>query len=181
VLPAHLFQFVLGMFAADLVARPRPRQKPLSLACLLLGAPIGAAGTILSEDFIRTFGWGVAAFGLTVFASSVLGLRQTKSWSVSRAATRLGLVSFSFYLLHQPFLLLLGPVARDLTTNPLALYVLGATVGLATMYLIGLAFFRFVERPFLISGGMKDAIKPDAPLSTGESDQDRRGPTLSPN
>lgn len=180
LLPAHLFQFVLGMLAADLVARPRPRQKLLALACLLLGTPVGAAGTIVSEDFLRILGWGVAAFGLTVLASSVLGLRQTRPWSVLRAATRLGLVSFSFYLLHQPVLLLIGPVARDLTTDPLALYVMGATLGLATMYLIGLIFFRLVERPFLVSGGMKDAIKPDEPRSTAESGQDRHGVSGSP-
>lgn len=162
LLPAHLFQFVLGMLAADLVARPRQRQQKLALACLLLGAPLGASGTILGEALMRTLGWGVAGFGLTVFASSVLARRQMKPWSPSRVGTRIGLVSFSFYLLHQPFLLLTAPVARALTSSPVALYVIAATLGLAVMYLVALIFFRLVERPFLVSGGMKDAIKPDA-------------------
>lgn len=163
LLPAHLFQFVLGMLAADLVARPRLHQRKLALACLVLGGPLGVSGTILDEAFIRTVGWGTAAFGLTVFASSVLGLRQTKPRSLSRTATRLGLVSFSFYLLHQSLLLLIRPLVRELTTSPTLLYVIGLTIGLAAMYIVALAFFRLVERPFLVSGGMKDAILADPP------------------
>lgn len=156
-LPGHYFEFVLGMLAADLLCRPRSRQTMMATIALPCAALVGAVGTVTAVGAARTLGWGVAAFALTVAAGGWSGSHRL-SW-LARTGTRLGLVSYSFYLLHQPFLLLTSGMVRDTGLSPLAVYALAVPIGLLGMYAVALAFFRLFERPFLNAGSMRDAIK----------------------
>ena len=158
LLPAHLFEFTAGMFAAHLLTHPRPRQSLVGLLTFLAGAPIGALGTVADHDFLRIAGWGAAAAGLTVWFCSRSGKATSVGW---QAAARLGVVSYSFYLLHQPFLLLTQTLARQVTRQPVPLYLLAATVALPAAAGLAYAFFQGVERPFLVAGGMRDAVVTD--------------------
>lgn len=161
LLPAHLFQFVLGMLAADMYCRPRRRQLHVAGTALLVGALLGAGGTVLDESLARTLGWGGAAFGLTVLACCTSALRLPALGRPVRALSRLGAVGYSFYLLHQPFLLLTAPLAHRLPQDVLLLDAVAFTVALGLMYLVATLWFRMVERPFLVAGGMRDAILPE--------------------
>lgn len=156
VLPARLFEFAFGMLAAQWLVRPEAWHRRTATAVLVLGALAGAAGTVADVGLVRVLGWGAASFGLTVLASRGLPARR---WT--RPVTALGLVSYSFYLLHQPFLLLTAPVTA--TLSPAAVYALAAPVALAALYALARLFFQVVERPFLLAGGMRDAIVPDRP------------------
>lgn len=169
LLPAHLFQFALGMFAAELLCRPRPRQSTCAALALVTGAVAGAAGTIVNETLLRTAGWGAAAFGLTVLITSTDALHRPALRRPVRIASTLGLVSYSFYLLHQPFLLLSAPLLTRLAAHPLAGTAVTFLVGVPVMYLLARAAYVLVERPFLRSGSMRDAIVPDRPPQVGAS------------
>jgi peptidoglycan/LPS O-acetylase OafA/YrhL len=78
-----------------------------------------------------------------------------------RWLTSLGVISYSFYLLHQPILLLTSGLADAaglglVPTVGLALVVAGGlTVAAATV------FYRSIERPFLVRGSMKSVLRPD--------------------
>lgn len=165
-LPAHFFEFVLGMCGAYLICNPHPKQFGISLAVLALASAIGAAGTIVSSEIVRTFGWGFAAFALTIVASVACnkpGVRLAVS-----IVARLGIVSYSFYLLHQPFLLLTAPPVDRLGLGPIGIYTVLMPLGVLTMAAIAWAFFRAFERPFLLSGSMRDAIKPGQNPAIGQ-------------
>ena len=93
------------------------------------------------------------------------------------------MISFSFYLLHQPILLLLAPWVHKLHLSPFGTLALGMTGGVAACAVAGRIFFNFVERPFLVRGGIETAIvnhevnrvpeeqQPDARDRTGRGSQ----------
>ena len=165
-LPAHHFEFVLGMLAAEMVCRPRSHQTLICGLAILPLAAIGSLGTIADLDVARTFGWGLAAFALTVAMSGVADRRHFQR--VVPVFAKLGLVSYSFYLLHQPAILLVAPEVRGLGLSAVALYLLGVPIGIVLMATCAWAFFRAAERPFLLAGGMRDAIRRDAEVSPAD-------------
>lgn len=159
-LPGHYFEFVLGMLAADMVCRPRRRQQLAAIITLPCAALVGAAGTAAGSSVIRTLGWGIAAFALTIVAAGrSTGRLHTSFPRITAVGTRLGLVSYSFYLLHQPIVLLIGAVVRDLGLPPLMVYSLALPAGMTVVYFVARAFFLIVERPFLLAGSMRNAIR----------------------
>lgn len=106
---------------------------------------------------LRIGGWGVAAAGLTLALCS----RGAKRTGIIYASlVRLGVMSYSFYLLHQPLLLLAGPSIVGLTRDPLLLYGSAIAIGLPAAALIVSGFYLVVERPSLVSGGMRSVIVP---------------------
>ena len=66
--------------------------------------------------------------------------------------TGLGTISYSFYLLHQPVILLLSGWGHNLGLGLIPLFVVAlATSGTLTVA-VATAFYRGVERPFLVRG-----------------------------
>jgi peptidoglycan/LPS O-acetylase OafA/YrhL len=140
-LPGRIFEFACGMLAALCVARPTPNQRTLALlvggVCL-----IPALALVL---FYYRLGplcdplWGA------VFASVLVLLSQRPVQSrLGQALVFLGKRSYSIYLVHLLVMLALplpGTLADSLLLTGLA------RVGAAL--LVGLAFFRIAERPFL--------------------------------
>jgi peptidoglycan/LPS O-acetylase OafA/YrhL len=164
--PARWFQFALGMWAATLVAGRAPgalgRDHRSRTACLVLplAVAVGAAGYAAGWGPVSALGFGVTAVCLLV------ALAHVPSWVFERGPLRwltaLGVISYSFYLLHQPVLLLTSGLADPAqwgigVTTLIALAVAGtATVLLAAV------FYHFIEKPFLVRGSMRSVVR-DAP------------------
>jgi peptidoglycan/LPS O-acetylase OafA/YrhL len=161
-LPARWFEFALGVGAARLVTAPRRSDLRLGLVAMVVGLPVALAGESLNSAMFRAFGYGVLAFGLVV-TCAFLPHRVIGGNPVGRTVQKLGVISFSFYLIHQPALLLMAPLVRRLHVSGEMELLLGMTVGVAVVTLAAWVYFRLVEKPFLIHGGMRDAIVDPAP------------------
>jgi len=71
----------------------------------------------------------------------------------------LGTISYSFYLLHQPVILLLSGWGHRLGLGLIPLFVVAlATSGTLTVA-VATAFYRWVERPFLVRGSMSAVVR----------------------
>lgn len=140
VLPARLVQFVVGMWCADLIGRGiRPRRSIL-WAVLLVGLIV--AGAASSADLSPAIVlWSVPC------AAALFLVTATPTSRAMRALGALGGVSFSFYLVHQPILLLLANPLRRVTTDPIPLFVLGSVIGFVVVLAVAVPFFIGVERP----------------------------------
>jgi peptidoglycan/LPS O-acetylase OafA/YrhL len=157
-LPGHYFEFVLGMAVAFLVCNPRPRQTFIAALAFPISIAVGGAGTIVAYDAARVLGWGAASAALTLLAAR--SDRNAATRNLVRLMAPLGVVSYSFYLLHQPAILLAAPWVQQLDVPPIFLYPVMIPIGLLIMGGLAWLFYRAVERPFLLSGGMRDAIRP---------------------
>ena len=156
-LPARWFEFAFGVGAARLVTAPRRSDLRIGIAAFVVGVPLALASESLNTNLGRAFGWGLVAVGLVLLGSFVPH-RFIVGHFVGRTFQKLGVISFSFYLLHQPVLLLLAPLVRRLHLGQMEELLLGVTVGLAITTVVAKVFFELVERPFLVRGGMRDAI-----------------------
>ncbi|HVX07324.1 acyltransferase [Humibacter sp.] len=175
-LPAHLFQFVLGMLAASLLARRA--MVPLASTAVggVVALAVGAVGTIAGEEFLRTFGYGVFAATLVIIGSAIPDRFFEGASSPLRALTRLGLVSFSFYLVHQPVILLLGGLAGSLVGHAtIPLYLLGAALAVA-LWGVAAVLFRVLEEPFLRRGSMLRVTEEASGRGSSPQRADRSAP-----
>ncbi len=161
-LPARWFEFALGVGAARLVTAPRRTDLRLGIVSMVVGLPVALVGESLNSAMFRAFGYGVLAFGLVV-TCAFLPHRVISGNAVGRTIQKLGVISFSFYLIHQPALLLMSPLVHRLHVGPVMELLLGMTVGVAVITMGAWVYFRCVEKPFLIRGGMRDAIVDPAP------------------
>ena len=160
--PARWFEFALGVAAARMVTAPRRADLRIGIVAMVVGFPLAMAGESLNSNLARDFGYGLLAFGVVV-ACSFLPHRVIGGNPVGRTVQKLGVISFSFYLIHQPALLLMAPVVRRVHLSPTVDLVLGLTAGVAVIAAFAWVFFMAVERPFLVHGGMRDAIVDPAP------------------
>jgi peptidoglycan/LPS O-acetylase OafA/YrhL len=156
-LPARWFEFALGVGAARLVTARRKSDLRLGILAIVVGLPMGLAGESLNSDGARAFGYGFLAFGLVV-TCAFLPHHLIRRTFVGRTIQQLGVVSFSFYLIHQPVLLLMQPWVARMHISPGLELLLGMTVGVVVIGILAWIFFTLVERPFLVRGGMRDAI-----------------------
>ena len=115
--PARWFQFALGMWAATLVvaASPAPRSlvrdRSSRTAWLVLpvATAVGAIGYAAGWGVVSALGFGVTAVCLLVAFAHVPS--RVFERGPLRWLTALGVISYSFYLLHQPVLLLTSGIA----------------------------------------------------------------------
>lgn len=159
-LPARWVQFALGMYAATLVRGiPHPRAGALAWWSCALGLPAGLYGYAAGQELVRTLGFGALGLGLLVLLSRVperfFG-RGPLAW-----LTGLGTISYSFYLLHQPVILLLSGWGHSLGLSVIPLFAVAmATSGTLTVALAAI-FYRGIERPFLVRGSTASVVLPD--------------------
>jgi peptidoglycan/LPS O-acetylase OafA/YrhL len=156
-LPARWLEFALGVGAARLVTAPRRSDLRLGVVAVVVGIPLALASESLNSDLGRAFGYGLLSVGL-VLICSFLPHHLIVGNLVGRSLQKLGVISFSFYLLHQPILLLLGPLVARLHLGQLGTLLFGMTVGVAVTAAAARVFFLLVEKPFLVRGGMRDAV-----------------------
>ena len=161
VVPDRLVQFCAGMAAAELVARDRvPRRARLWTGVLVGGLAAAVASTAEIEPG-RSILWAVPSVCAVLLASGrfrhgVLGI----------PLERLGLISYSFYLLQQPVLLLTSPAAHRVTDDPWALLLLGSTVCLALVVALSWVMHLLVEAPSIRWGARltrRPATTPEPP------------------
>lgn len=150
-------QFALGMWAAYVVAQHWREQKwrPSTWGTLaLLGVVAGYA--IATTDFVLK----VNAFPLNslligaIFALGLVALCVTKTplrfLFENKVATGLGLISYSFFLIHQPTTFYLSELMRKkFGIAGLGMYAIYWTFGLLIITAIAYVFFIAFERPFL--------------------------------
>ena len=159
-LPARWVQFALGMYAATLVRGiPHPRAGALAVWGCALGLPAGVYGYAAGQELVRTVGFGALGMGLLVLMARVperYFSRGPLAW-----LTGLGTISYSFYLLHQPVILLLSGWGHSFGLPIVPLFALAmATSGTLTVAFAA-AFYRGIERPFLVRGSTAAVVLAD--------------------
>lgn len=141
-LPSRLVQFVAGMWAAQwLLQRGVPAVRPISL--LTAGSLVLAvlASSTDQSQAIRNVVWGLLGVTLVLLTCAIAG-RQT----VPRLGEGFGERAYSFYLLHQPIVLLLSAPISLLEGWVLQLLV-GSFVAFVLTTLGAAFMYRFVEWP----------------------------------
>jgi len=143
-LPARLVQFVAGIACAVLVRSgrrlPARAAFPLLAVLVLVGAVVDTAR---APVVLSVLAWGA------VGAVAVLALVGRTGERLARTpAEPFGRRSFSFYLLHQPLILLAaGPVLALLPDQWLVQLVVGGGLCLVATTLVAFALYRWVELP----------------------------------
>lgn len=146
--PSRAFDFVLGMMAAVLVARPRTSQTRFALGVGLSLLPFGVWGALHTSEMpvLVSQSWAV------IFACLLLiGNRVPMTWFQHpgpKSLTFLGTISYSVYLIHVPFFFLVHP-------NRLHLHLSGGETILFNLLRlllavgVGYLFFLVAEKPFI--------------------------------
>lgn len=155
--PARWFQFALGMWAATLVRSPRPGHTLRAWLVLPPALAVGLTGYAAGWAPVSALGFGVVAVCLLIVLARVPG--RVFEVGPLRWLTGLGVISYSFYLLHQPVLLLAAGVARPAEWGiGLTTLVALAVAGTATV-LVATVFYHFIEKPFLVRGSMSSVVR----------------------
>ena len=152
LLPARWLQFALGMTAAHLVHSGAPSAKRIiSFAAFPLFFSALFISTLHVVPPARIIAWGLAG-SATVIALSQLPSTWFQSLFRIGWLTKIGVISYSIYLLQQPFLLLTGPLVKNrapsLTIGFLIFTFLALPILLALSWLLYVA----VERPSMNLG-----------------------------
>ncbi|MFC7594478.1 acyltransferase family protein [Terrabacter sp. GCM10028922] len=165
--PARWFQFALGMWAATLVTSPRAGHVSRAGIALPVALAVGLAGYAAGWGPVSALGFGVVAVCLLVLLARVPG-RVFESGPL-RWLTALGVISYSFYLLHQPVLLLSSGLARPDEWGIAPTTLVALTVAGTATVLVAAAFYHAIEKPFLVRGSMRSVVREDTG-DTGDTD-----------
>lgn len=142
-LPARLIQFVIGMVCAYLVTRGRvPSTRVLWTGLLGSGLVGSLAFTANLSSPLRAPWWG-----LTGACAVLLLARAPWSGPGSAALETFGKRSFSFYLLHQPALLLSAPLVALIPGGWLVQVLVGGLLCFALTTALAFGLFAAVEMP----------------------------------
>lgn len=141
-LPARLLQFVAGMWCATRMMSPAPvGAHAWAFGVLLTGAGAVVASTAQVNEVIIHMAWGaLGACLVLVMCAARPGGR------VLDVSERFGERAYSFYLLHQPALLLLGPIVALLPGWPAQLFI-GGTGTFVVVTALAALMYRAVELP----------------------------------
>jgi peptidoglycan/LPS O-acetylase OafA/YrhL len=148
---ARLCEFMGGVVAAHAVVAGQctsRRARTFLVACLLLPIVVSLPGpaSVVARD---TFGqpqpfWGISFTALILLGSTAGPLNRVLS---SYPAVRLGIISYSLYLVHQPVLEAVEMAAR----GPLAIWWIVRPVAISAAIVAGWVVYACVERPCLSS------------------------------
>ncbi len=141
VLPARLVQFAIGMWCAQLISR-RSVSTLVSASAAFAAVIAGVTLSTLNLLGPSLLAWGAAGGSLCLLVVT-LGERGT----VWKLAERAGQVSYSFYLMHQPVLLVFFYWFQKTGTSWMISLGIGLTVALAASYVVGLLLYVTVEQP----------------------------------
>lgn len=147
-LPARLVQFTVGVGCAALVSRGSrgsggTTTRPAVLWWAL--AATGAVAMVVTTADIRvgqSVVWAVPAAIAVLLTAGSLGPRLART-----PFERWGRASFSFYLLHQPVLLVAASALRPRIASDALALVVGLVVGLTLTGLSAWGLYRAVEAP----------------------------------
>jgi peptidoglycan/LPS O-acetylase OafA/YrhL len=146
------------MWAATVVRHPRGGELRWALPVLVVAAPAGLLSYVMGLELPALIAWGLVGASLLVAMSTLSGgffARGPLRW-----LTALGTISYSFYLLHQPILLLTSGIGEAVGLGILGTVLLAlATAGTLTV-LAATVFFHGIEKPFLVRGSMRAVVIP---------------------
>lgn len=148
-LPMRLVQFVAGMVLASVLLRPgstaldptRRNRLLAVIASAVTGLAATAASTLGVPQGINLSLWaacGAALVWLFALLPTTRGMRL-----LDAAGSR----AYSFYLVHQPIVLLAWDIADGLPGPPVAVLAYGGLVTFLVVCAAAEMLFRFVERP----------------------------------
>jgi peptidoglycan/LPS O-acetylase OafA/YrhL len=140
LLPARLVQFVAGMWLADLVTQRRLPSVHRATALIAFGGLLGLAVTTANLEMFAPIAWTLPSVGLVALFVQLDAPRLS-------ILEGFGKQTYSFYLLHQPVLLLLATPLAALHIPPLLLFPVAALSGLFATIILALPLYRLVERP----------------------------------
>ena len=148
-LPGRLFEFVAGMMAAALVARPNFSQRRV----MILVGSFCFVPALYIVLFRYRFGplcdqlWGVVfSCGLAVLGNVRNDLLA--HYRLARALIYLGVRSYSVYLVHLLVLFVL-PMPKSSANFQEIVFFIGSFLKIGVAILVGLAFYRIAEYPFM--------------------------------
>lgn len=143
------FEFALGMYVADILSRwPQGENCPLSAVDYLLGAALVAAG-IWHGPLFADAAWGIPSAALILVGSREPGIL---GWTLSRPLfVRVGIFSYSVYLIHQPFIIFVGGMLAAYPLPKAVHWVLVLGVLLPVLICVGYGYHLLFEKPFMTS------------------------------
>jgi exopolysaccharide production protein ExoZ len=142
LIPARLVEFAAGMWCAELVARRARPPRAVLWAGLIAG---GAVAMIMSSSDVRVASlvvWTIPCSSAVLLMAGSRDDRPAVAW-----LAWVGTLSYSFYLVHQPLLLMSSAIANDVAPDGLARLVMGMTVGTVCVLTAAFLLNRFVEKP----------------------------------
>lgn len=146
-LPMRLVQFVVGMVLAVILMRnggmrsSKPRRALGATAALVTVVIATGASTLEAPEAVSLSLWAVAGAALVWCFALIAHAR-----SVQRLDS-VGTRAYSFYLVHQPIILLCAPIAFVLPGPPLAVLAYGGLACLLVACATAELLYRTVERP----------------------------------
>jgi peptidoglycan/LPS O-acetylase OafA/YrhL len=158
--PMYVFYFALGMFAAEAALAP-----PKRIYLWLLGICIALALCAGFRPMVYQFTVTEIVYGLLGASALIICAHRPRNplarIAGSRPLARIGLFSYSLYLIHFPLLYLLWQhVALPLHLGRTATYLLMATAGVALILAASFVFYLVFERPFLSQSAKASALQP---------------------
>lgn len=142
-LPARLMQFAAGMACAVAVVRGRAPRGAIGLAAAVVGGVVGAVASVLEwPEVARLAIWALVGVGLILWVNE-LG----RGGKMLRPLESFGARSYSFYLLHQPILLLAAPLVALIPGGWIPKVLVGGTLAFAAVTGAAALLYRWVELP----------------------------------
>ncbi|MBC9958194.1 acyltransferase [Yimella sp. cx-51] len=143
-LPARLIQFTVGVVMADVIVRHRFRlSRRLSWFAALATGLLAVAGTTLSVPAsVDTILWSVAGAAIVLLTA-----HESRPSVVYRALEGFGRRTFSFYLLHQPAILLMAVAGRNAPGGWIGQLAIGGALTFLVSLLAAECLYRSVELP----------------------------------
>ena len=117
----RLVQFAAGMWAAQRVAQGRVPDRRLLWTGVVAGGCVAAIASSADVSFGNSIMWSVPSV-----CAVLLAAHRFQHQLIGLPLERLGLISYSFYLLQQPVLLMTSDAARSISTSPAVLLFLGS-------------------------------------------------------
>lgn len=158
--PMYVFYFALGMFAAEAALAP-PRRAWLWLfgVCCVLALCAGFKPVVYQFTITEII------YGLLGASALILCAHRPRNLLAriagSKPLARIGLFSYSLYLIHFPLLYLLWQhVVLPLHLSTTATCLVMATAGVGLILVFSYGFYLLFERPFLNRAPAAPALQP---------------------
>ena len=161
----RLVQFTAGMWAAQRVARGRIPDRRRLWAGVVVGGIVAATLSSANITFGEAIFWSIPSV-----CGVLLAAHRFQDQLIGLPLERLGLISYSFYLLQQPVLLLTADVAHALTSSPVFLLLIGCTACFALTVVLSRAMYVAVEEPSIRWGARltrRTPARPGHPVTSG--------------
>lgn len=152
-LPVRLVQFVIGMACAWLVTHRRVPSRRMLWSWTVLTVCLALAASTADLRTGIALVWALPSAGLILLACGSLGERLAAT-----PLERWGLASYSFYLLHQPIILVIGHVVRPHVVDDRVALGVGLALALPATALAAWVLHVCVERPSHLFGRRRFAM-----------------------